>query len=802
MNMPFKWLNDYVKIDVSPKEYSSRMTMTGSKVEGWEELGAEIENVVCGRVLSIEKHPDADKLVICMIDVGAEKPVQIVTGATNLKVGDLVPAALHLAKLPGGIEIKKTVMRGVESNGMLCSIAELDLTLHECPYAIENGILVMPEGYGKPGDDIRKVLGLDDVVVEFEITPNRPDCLSMIGLARETAASFELPLTLPQPEIKAPTEDKISDYLSVDIEAPDLCPRYSAAMVKDIVIEPSPKWMREKLHAAGIRPINNIVDITNYVMLEYGQPMHAFDYSCIDGSHIIVRRSRPEEQVVTLDGQTRNVAENTLLITDPKKAIAIAGVMGGENSEITDQTKMIVFESANFDGPAVRVASRKIGMRTEASGRYEKGLDCENTMPALLRACQLVEELGAGKVISGIVDTYPVKKEHRRIKFDPDRINRFIGMDVSREEMLKDLDLLGFEMDGEDIIVPFWRDDVEGFADISEEIARLYGYDKIASTSFAGETTKGGLTLRQKFDRTMSSACFAVGFSEAKTLTFIGPKVFDQLCLPADSPLRKAVVISNPLGEDQSLMRTTPIHSILEVMARNYNYRAPHARIFEQATVFLPKLDANGNADMSQLPEEKNILTMSLYGDGDFFTLKGCVDALLAGCAVDDYEYIPCFDDPSYHPGRCATLETIEGHRIGRVGQIHPQVAANYGIGAEVYMAELNCNTLFELTDSNKSYHPLPKYPAVTRDIAVLCDKGVYVVQLEKAIRKAAGEHLEKLEFFDVYEGAQVSPGKKSVAFALAFRSFDHTLTDAEIDSYISDILKTLEADCGATIRA
>ena len=800
MNMPFKWLNDYVKIDKDPKEYASRMTMTGSKVEGWEDMGAEIENVVCGRILSIDKHPDADKLVVCQIDIGKDQPVQIVTGATNLKVGDLVPAALHPSKLPGGVVIKKTKMRGIESNGMLCSIAELGLTLHDCPYAIENGILVLPEEYGKPGDDIRKVLGFDETVFEFEITPNRPDCLSMIGLARETAASFELPLTLPDPVIKETTDD-INNYLSVDIES-DLCPRYTAAMAKDIVIKPSPKWMRDRLRNAGVRPINNIVDITNYVMLEYGQPMHAFDYSCIDDNHIIVRLSRSGETTKTLDGQDRVLADNTLLITDPKKVIGIAGVMGGENSEITESTKMIVFESATFDGPTVRVASRKIGMRTEASSRFEKGLDCENTMPALLRACQLVEELGAGKIIGGIVDAYPKKKQHRRIKLDSDRVNSFIGIDISKEQMEKYLLSLGFELEGDDIIVPFWRDDVEGFADISEEIARLYGYDKIASSSFAGETAVGGFTPRQKFERKLANDCFAFGFSEAKTLTFVGSKVFDALRLPSDSVLRKAVTIFNPLGEDQSMMRTTPIHSIMEVMARNYNFRAPSARIFEQATVFLPKLDEKGNVKTDELPLEKDILTMSLYGNGNFFTLKGCVNAILDDCGIKGYDYIPSSENPSYHPGRYAEIQASDGKVIGHIGQIHPEVSKKYGADTEIYMAELDCDILFELQDTEHSYHPLPRYPAVTRDLAVICDKGVYASHLEKSIKKGGGKNLELIEVFDVYEGAQVGAGKKSMAFALSFRSYEHTLTDDEINGAMEKILKLLNEECGASIRA
>ncbi len=799
MNLSYKWLQDYVKISVPAKEYAERMTMTGSKVEGYEQQGEDIENVLVGRILSLERHPDADKLLICSVDVDKEAPVQILTGATNLKVGDLVPAALSVSRLPGGVTIKTNKMRGIESYGMLCSIAELNLTINDCPYAVENGILVLPEEYGKSGDDIRQVLGLDDLVVEFEITPNRPDCLSMIGLARETAASFELPLTLPEPGVKS-TDGNIADYLTVKIEAPDLCPRYSAAMAKDIVIKPSPTWLRDRLRSAGIRPINNIVDITNYVMLEYGQPMHAFDYSCIEQNSIIVRKSRDGEKTTTLDGQERTLAPNTLLITDPVKAIGIAGVMGGANSEITENTKMIVFESATFDGPTVRVASRKIGMRTEASGRFEKGLDCENTMPALLRACQLVEELGAGTIIGGVVDAYPSKKETRHIKLDPARINALIGTNVPESRMADILTSFGFTVKGDDVAVPSWRDDAEGIADLAEEVARIYGYDKIPSTTFDGPITKGGMTDVQIFERRAANACFATGFYEIKTLTFSGVKDFDMLALPAGDIRRKALPVANPLGEDQSLMRTTTLHAMLEALARNYNQRTPSARLFELATVYLPHMK-DGQPDVEMLPEEKKILTLSMYGSGDFFALKGAVCAILDDLSVTGYSIRPCTSNPSYHPGRCGEIINAKGASMGYLGQLHPAVAANHDIETEVYCAEIDFNSMLAMRKGALTYKALPKYPAVTRDLALTCDEGIYVAQLEEVITSAGGSLLEAVELFDVYRGAQVPQGKKSVAFALSFRSLDHTLADTEIEEAMARILRKLESSLGASRR-
>lgn len=797
MKMPYQWLRDYAPVDADVKHYCAHMTMTGSKVEGYESFASQIRNVVCGRILKIEQHPNADKLVVCQIDVGG-RTVQICTGAKNVAVGDLVPVALDDSLLPGGHEIHKTVMRGVESNGMLCSVAELNLTTHDVPYAIADGILILQEEGAKPGDDIRPVLGLDDTVIEFEITPNRPDCLSMIGLARETAASFEVPLTLPAPELKHTSGD-IREHLSVEIEAPDLCTRYAAAMAKNIKIGPSPKWMRERLRNAGVRPINNIVDITNYVMLEYGQPMHAFDYGCIEDRKIIVRRSRPGEKVTTLDGVEREVAPDTLLITDPKKAVGIAGVMGGQNSEITEQTRMIVFESATFSGSSIRLSSRKVGMRTEASGRFEKGLDSDNALPALLRACQLVEELGAGELIGGVIDEYPNPKQPRMITLEPERTRRFIGAEISDEEMRRSLRLLGFGVNGNEITVPSWRDDVVEFADLAEEVARIYGYDKIEPTSFAGEATMGGLNARQAFERDVRRAAASVGFSEAITYSFLSPKAFDRIALPENSPLRYATRLINPLGEDQSLMRTTPMPAMLEAVARNYNFRTPALRLFELASVYLPVV-RDGAVVTSELPHEKKYLTLALYGDGDFYTVKGAAAAVLRSLSIKDMTVVPCRDNPSYHPGRCGSV-LVGAEQVGVMGQIHPAVAEAYGIDTDVYFAELDLERLLPLRDTERVYHALPRFPALTRDLAVLVDEQVTVLELERVIDRVGGEALAARKLFDVYRGAQVPEGKKSVAFALSFRHADRTLTDAEADADLAAIRAGLETEFGAQLR-
>ncbi len=793
MKLPYKWLNDFTPVDVDVRTFAARMTMTGSKVEGFENAADNIKNVVCGRICDIKKHEKSDHLLICMLDVGASEQVQIITGAPNVKVGQLVPVALDDATLPGGIEIKTTSMRGELSRGMLCSMGELALTEHDCPYGDPEGILVLEEGMGKPGDDICTVLGLDEYVVEFEITPNRPDCLSVIGLAREAAASFSDSFSVPELKNYS-TEGDISEHLSVSISAPDLCSRYAAAMVKDIKIAPSPQWMRDRLRAAGVRPINNIVDITNYVMLEYGQPMHAFDYACIEQDKIVVRKSLDGETCTTLDGQVRQLAPDTLVITDPKKIVGIAGVMGGENSEITENTKMIVFESATFSGPSIRVSSRKIGMRTEASGRFEKGLDSENAMPALLRALELVDTLGAGTVIGGIIDEYPGKKSMGKLKLEPERTRDFIGAPIDTEDMKKYLRALGFKVEGDSISVPTWRDDIEGFADIAEEIARLYGFDKIPSTLYSGAAAIGGFTKRQSFERLVDEACFAAGFSEAKTLTFMSEKAFDKIGLSSDDPRRNAIVISNPLGEDHSLMRTTSLPAMLDAVARNFNYRTSELALFERCTLYTPKAEG--------LAHEHKALVMAMYGKGDFFALKGFVQSILEHLSVKAPKILPCSDNPSYHPGRCAALLCQNGETLGYIGQLHPAVAAQYGIETEVYIAELSLELMFDTISDTPIYTPLPKYPAMTRDIAILCDDDIYTQQLEDTIIGAAGPALESVKLFDYYKGKQTPEGKKSLAFALSFRLSDRTMTDGEADEAMSAILKQLDKQHGATLRA
>ena len=904
MKLPYSWLKDFTDVglhNVPPKQYAADMTMAGTMVGSWESAADEISGVVVGTVLRMERHPNSDHMWICQVDVGAEAPVQIVTGAWNVHMGDRVPAALHKAKLPGGITIEKGKLRGERSDGMLCSLKELNLeerdvpeavirpaallndyhpldkdkpsipadiqpgarvfgpvvaakvleiktsrpgvfslridaggeillletdcsNLHEgdlaayhtqrrvlltpeelraqpaeFPHCISDGILILPEEYrGENGADICGVLGLDEIVFDFDILHNRPDCLSIIGLARESAATFDKTFHLETPAVKTSADD-IHKHLSVEIRDSDLCPRYAAAMAKNIRIAPSPRWMRDRLRAAGIRPINNIVDITNYVMLEYGQPMHAFDYKCIEGGKIIVRRSAKEECCTTLDGQARKLWENTLVIADPAKAVAIAGVMGGENSEITDATKMIVFESAAFDSVSVRTTSRRLGMRTEASGRFERGVNREGCRVALERACQLVEALGAGEIIGGVIDEYPQPKPVRKLKLNETRINALIGAEIPRAFMVKTLEKLGFRVEGDQVIVPSWRDDMEGMADLAEEVARYYGYDKIPSTLLSGRTTKGGLTLRQKFARAVNDACNAVGYNEARTLSFMSPKAFDKINLAEADPRRRAVVITNPLGEDQSLLRTTPLPAMLEVAARNYNFRAAAIHLYEQATIYLPRQTANGAVDRAQLPEERTVLVMATYGE-DFYHLKGCVEALFTMLSIEDCAFAPCETNSSYHPGRCAEVRA-GADCIGYVGQLHPAVLKNYDIGAELYAAELDMEKLFALVNREHYYKPIPKYPATTRDLAILCDEALYVLQLEDVIRKAAGQALDRLELFDVYRGAQVLPGKKSVAFSLALRSADHTLTDAETDEIIQRILAALKEEYGVTLR-
>lgn len=793
MNLSMKWLSDYVDVGhITPREFAEAMTMSGSKVEGWEQEGSEIRNVVVGKVAEIVPHPNSDHLFICQIDIGKDENIQIVTGAQNVHQGDFVPAALHDSYLPGGTHIKKGKLRGVESNGMLCSVSELGLTVNDFPYAIEDGIFIMQEPDMKPGQDIQSAIGLDDLCVEFEITSNRPDCLSVTGLAREAAITFDRPLDIKKPIVQK-TSDDIHSLLSVEVTAPDLCLRYAARMVKNIKVGPSPRWMRERLRASGVRPINNIVDITNYVMLEYGQPMHAFDYKYVEGGKIIVRRANEGETLETLDGVERKLTSDMLVIADEKKPSAIAGVMGGEFSGIGDDTNTIVFESACFSGPSVRLTAKKLGMRTEASARFEKQLDPETCIPAVERACELIELLGAGEVIGGIIDADHSDHTEYRIPLEPDWINRFIGIEMPVEKMHHILTRLGCKIDGDDVITPSFRNDLEHKADISEEIARFYGYDKIPVSAIRG-IANGQYTSTQKFERRIQRVLQAQGLYEVSTYSFISPKYYDKINLPADSSCRNCVVIRNPLGEDTSVMRTTTIPSMLEVLSRNYNNRNKTAELYEVGKIYIPQ-------NNQPLPEEKPIVVMGMYGeDCDFFSLKGIVETLLHTLRVEDYEVTAKSDHPTFHPGRCAEIR-IGDTALGIIGEVHPSVLENYEIGTRAYLACLDVEQLFQHVAPEKGYRPLPKFPASTRDLALICDEELPVAQLQKTISAAAGAVLEEISLFDVYRGAQVEAGKKSVAYNLVLRAPDRTLTDEEADAAVKRALKALKA-IGVEIRS
>ena len=789
MNLSMKWLNEFVHVDMPMRDFCEAMTMSGSKVEGYETEGAQINRIVVARVLQIDRHPDADKLVVCQLDVGADAPVQIVTGATNLKVGDLVPACLDNSTLPDGRKIRKGKLRGVDSCGMMCSLGELGLTKHDFPYAIEDGIFVLQEDC-KPGMDIRDAIGLNDTVVEFEITPNRPDCLSVIGLAREAAATFDQPLNLHQPVVRG-GHGSASDLLKVTIEAPELCPIYSAKVVKNVRVKPSPRWMRERLRAMGVRPINNIVDITNYVMLEYGQPMHAFDLRFIQGAQIRVRRARDGETITTLDGVDRTLTGRQLVIADAEKPVAIAGVMGGEYSGIMDDTTTIVFESACFNGASIRTTARDQGMRTDASARYEKGLDPNNCLPALQRACELVELLDAGDVLDDVILCDCIDHKPTRIHFDAAWTNAFLGTDLSDAFMRRALEKLDFRFEGDDLIVPTYRGDVQHKADIAEEVARMYGYDRIPCTQIGGGA-QGKYTEEQKFVNRISDTMLALGLSEIMTYSFISPKYYDKIRMPADHPLRRSLVIANPLGEDTSIMRTTALPSMLEILAKNHNNRNPEAKLFEIANEYIPRGE-------DELPEEKRVLIMGMYSDGmDFFHLKGIVEELLASLSVSNYD-VTAVQEYAYHPGRCAEL-TIDGVRFGLFGELHPLTAQNYGFDGRIYTATLDIAALYAHANRHKIYHPLPKFPAVSRDLALLCDKSIPVQTLEKAIRRGVGSVLESVKLFDVYEGEQIPSGQKSVAFSLLLRSADHTLSEEEIGRVMNKIMKNLTA-AGAVLR-
>ena len=792
MDLSMKWLSDYVDIGEMPlRGFADAMTMSGSKVEGYSVEGSDIANVVVGKVLSVEKHPNADSLVICQVEVGGERPLQIVTGATNVVAGALVPVAKDNSLLPGGKKIRKGKLRGEVSEGMLCSLGELGLTVHDFPYAIEDGIFLLEEPC-QPGQDIQSALGLNDAKVEFEITPNRPDCLSVLGLAREAAVTFHRPLRLPQPVIQRESGD-IHSLLSVRVQNTDLCQRYVARMIQNVKIAPSPRWMRERLRASGVRPINNIVDITNYVMLEYGQPMHAFDHQYVKGGQIVVRNAQPGEAITTLDGVQRALSPDMLVICDAEKPSAVAGVMGGEYSGINDDTRTVVFESACFLGSSVRTTSRKLGLRTDSSSRFEKGLDPATCMPAVLRACQLVEELGAGEVVGGVIDQDYSDKTLLRVPFDPAWINRFLGIEASEEAMRRILTDLSFTFEGDEVIAPSFRADVETKADIAEEVARFYGYDKIPVTTIRG-TAKGAVTPRQRFEREINRLLLGQGLSEALTYSFISPKYYDKIALPAESPLRRSVVIQNPLGEDTSVMRTTALPSMLEVLARNYNGRNPEAALYEIATEYRP-------TGPDTLPEEKQAVVIGLYGpQADFYALKGVVEVLLERLNIAGAAFAACTDDPTFHPGRCALL-TLGDSPAGVLGEAHPSVLENYGISTQVYLARLEVDALYANVAPERQYQPLPKFPASTRDLALLCDAELPVAQLEAAIRGAVGKILERVQLFDVYRGSQITADKKSVAYTITMRAADRTLTDAECDDAVARVLRAMEK-LGVSLRA
>ena len=890
------WLNEFVDLkDITDKQFNDDMTLSGSKVETIERPDENLKNVVVGKILEMKRHENSDHMWVCQIDVGQAEPVQIVTGAWNVHVGDYVPAALHGAHLPGGVKIEKGELRGVESNGMLCSPKELgmtaehdfpyavitpaailndyhpidkdkpsipadikpgdkvygpvvaarvlecaplgDGTFHTCldlgnatavpdtrcsnlhegdlvayntksdtictledlhaeqkefPHCIADGIFVLQEEDAEPGLNMAHILGFDDSIVEFEITPNRPDCLSVIGLAREASATFKRPLKLHTPEPHG-CGGSIAEIVDIDIEDGDLCPRYTARMVKNVKIAPSPRWMRERLRNSGVRPINNIVDITNYVMLEYGQPMHAFDFSCVEGGHIIVRTAREGETIQTLDGNERKLTPNMLCICDEHKPVCVAGVMGGANSEIVGDTAMVLFESANFNGVSVRRTASALGMRTDASSRYEKGLDMMNTIKAVERACELVELLGCGEVVDGVMDVVAKEKAPTVVKLEPDKINALLGTELSEDLMREILVSLGFILNGDDIYVPSWRGDVEHYSDIAEEVARFYGYNKIPCTLMRGETTRGGFSEQQRFDRTIGGAVRALGYDEIITYSFISPTYYDKIRMPKDSSLRNSLKILNPLGEDTSIMRTTILPSMLEIIARNHSYRNKSARLYELGKIYLPREDG--------LADEPKYLSLGAYGDGvDFFSFKGSIETLLHELRITDVKYVACTDNDSYHPGRCAKVYAGETY-LGVFGQIHPLVAANYGMDTEVYTAELSFDAMYEKRGDIPVYQPLPKFPAVTRDIAVVCDEAVTVGALEESIRRGAKGLLKDVSLFDIYRGPGVAGGKKSVAFNLVLRADDRSLTGEEADEDVQSILAALKADHDAVLR-
>ena len=818
MNLSMKWLGDYVKADMPIKEYCHALTMAGRKVECYEVEGKEISNVVVGKILSVVPHENSDHLVVCQVEVGKDAPVQIVTGASNVNAGDIVPVALDGSTLPGGVKIKKGKLRGVESNGMLCSLGELGLDKRDFPYAIEDGIFIMQEDC-EIGQDICSAIGLDDTSVEFEITSNRPDCLSVIGLARETAAAYGLPMNVKKPEFKGVDGD-INSMLKVNIHNTEKCQRYCAGIVKNVKIEPSPRWMRERLRASGVRPINNFVDITNYVMLEYGQPMHAFDLRYVEGAQINVRNAVKGEKIMTLDGVERELDENMLVIADEKKPVAVAGIMGGEYSGIMDDTTTVVFESAYFEPTQVRRTSKALRLKSDASSRYEKGVDRLISMTCLKRAFELVELLGAGEVLNTVIDCDYTDKTPVVVDFDPEWINSFLGTDIPEADMVGYLNRLGFTVEDGKVISPSFRIDIERPADIAEEVARIYGYNNIPTTDFRG-VAKAEFTEEQKFVRTLRNAASSLGGYEIATYSFVSPRYFDKIRLPQDSRLRNVVRIVNPLGEDTSVMRTSTLPSMLDVLSFNYNNRNEKACLFEIAKEYIPASEEkpyiNGDTLASSgekkhmykysLPDEPQRLTIGMYGgDADFYVLKGMVEQIFAEIKVEGVEFVRAadcevFDEKyTFHPGRSAVI-LKDGAHLGIMGEIHPEVQENYELGAKTYAAKLNIPELMAAAKGKITYSPLPKFPATTRDLSLIVDDEVPVAELEKAIRSGVGKILEKVTLFDVYKGKQIEDGKKSVSYSISMRSHEGTLTDEQADGAMKKALKALAA-IGAELRA
>ncbi|WP_411337846.1 phenylalanine--tRNA ligase subunit beta [Enterocloster lavalensis] len=807
MNTALSWIKAYVPdLDVTAQEYTDAMTLTGTKVEGFERLDKNLEKIVVGQILSIERHPDADKLIVCQVDIGAGEPVQIVTGAPNVKTGDKVPVVLDGGKVAGGhdggplpeegIEIKKGKLRGIESNGMMCSIEELGSDRDMYPLAPESGIYILPEDT-RVGADAVEVLGLRDVVFEYEITSNRVDCYSVVGIAREAAATFGKEFHPPVVKPTGNGED-INDYLKVRVENPELCPRYCARMVKNIKLAPSPGWMQRRLAASGIRPINNIVDITNYVMEEYGQPMHAFDYDTLAGHEIVVKCAKDGDVFQTLDGQERKLDGTILMINDGEKEVGIAGIMGGENSKITDSVSTMVFESACFNGTNIRLSAKKVGLRTDASGKYEKGLDPNTAKEAVNRACQLIEELGAGEVIGGIIDIYSQKREENRVPFDPEKINRLLGTDIAEDTMISYFKKIDLDYDpcSKEVIVPTWRQDLYRMADLAEEVARFYGYDKIPTTLPSGEATTGKLPYELRIQEVARETAEFCGFSQGMTYSFESPRVFDKLMIPADSRLRRTVEISNPLGEDFSVMRTTPLNGMLTSLSTNYNRRNKDVRLYEMANVYLPKA-----MPLTELPDERMQFTLGMYGEGDFFTMKGVVEEFFDRVGMNKKpHYDPNGDHPYLHPGRKADI-VYEGVTVGYLGELHPDVADNYKIGDRAYVAVIDMPSVIPFTTFDRKYTGIAKFPAVTRDISMVVPKNVLVGQIEDVIEQRGGKVLESYHLFDIYEGAQVLAGHKSVAYSITFRAKDHTLEEKEVTSVMNKILNGL-SNLGIELRA